>query len=149
MAAAFACCCCVAENLHPGDNGELMQQAVGNLHPALNLHGWQIITGSSGSRKRVTRLSLGHAHLHGPPLPRFSSRTGLPSHQLHHNGITFIISLFFLSPRSVSPHCAPLYFPAMLIWHLEYKRLDPLISLFVLCNSPSFHDSIQREMVER
>lgn len=59
VAAASPCCCCVARNLQPGDNGKLMQLAVGNLHPALNLHGWEIITGSSGSQTRATRLSLG------------------------------------------------------------------------------------------
>lgn len=109
VAAAFACCCCVAENLHPSDNGKLMQQAVGNLHPALNLHGWEIITGSSGSQKRVTRLSLGHAHLHGPALPHFSSSTGLPSHQPHHNGITFIISNFFINAVCFSSLCSAVF----------------------------------------
>lgn len=130
VAAAFPCCCCAAENLHPSDNGRLMQQAVGNLHPALNLHGWEIITGSSGSQGRVTRLSLGHAHLHGPAPPHDSSSAGLPSHQLHHNEMTVIISTIS-SRRSVSPPRNLLYCPAMLIWHLQYKGPDPLISVFV------------------
>lgn len=123
MAAASPCRCCAAHNLQPSDNGKLTQQAVGNL----NLRGWEIITGSSGSQKRAGRLSLGHAHLHDPPPPGCSSSAGgflsaaaaaaSQWNYLHH----FHLLLFIIS-NLVSLHCHVLHVPATVIWNPPHKR---------------------------
>lgn len=81
------CCCCAAQNLQPSDDGKLLQPAVGSLRPALHLCGWGIISGSSGSQWRASRLSL--------ELICMTQRSHTSHQQQRHSQMTSILSMFF------------------------------------------------------